>query len=1305
MKRHASMNRIYRLVWSEVTHTWIAVAENAKGHGKSISGRKLIAAALALLSPIALSSLAGAAPSGGQVVLGAGSIAQSGTVTTINQTSQNLSLNWQGFNVGAQETVNFVQPSASAIAVNRIFDTNGSQILGNLNANGQVYLINPNGVLFGAGAQVNVGGLVASTLGFDDADLGSAARSFAGIGTGSVVNQGNLRGGYVALLGNSVSNTGTITANSGTAALGAGSAVTLTFAGNKLVKMQVDQSTLNNQATNGGLIRADGGTVLMSAGAKNALLASVVNNTGVIEARSVQNVNGTIVLDGGNIGEVSNSGILDASGKSAGETGGTVKVLGGQVDVLAGASVDVSGDAGGGTALFGGNYQGKGPEQNAKTANVAAGASIDADALTGGNGGKIVVWSDGHTTVDGTFSARGGAIDGDGGFVETSGKKLTIGANTRVNTLAPKGKVGDWLLDPTDFTIYSGGTGDILDTTLITNLGGGNITILSSSGGSGTNGDIILNSDVWVQWGAATTLTLSAYRHVNVNGWLDTIGAGGSGSIVLRADNTGIGTGTVNIATGISSGGTSLIATQGVGSTTIYTNAPSSTTGYKADGPADCATGSFCGTFNVYQLVRADTAGVVNNKTYDGGTTATMQTAFGLVGTPAGATLTAGTATFDTKNVGTGKTVTFSGYSAGGTVGLAGGVTATYYLSNQPGSKTANITAANLTVTGVTAGNKTYDATTAATLGGTAAVAALGGDTVTVGGTGSGTFADKNVANGKAVTVTGYTLGGADAGNYTIVQPVGVTANITAANLTVTGVTAGNKTYDGTTAATLGGVAAVSALGSDTVTVGGTGSGTFANKNVGNGKSVTVTGYTLGGADAGNYTVVQPTGVTANITQAAITVSGITVGNKTYDATTAATVNTAGAVFTGKVGGDTVTVSATGTFSDKNVANGKTVTLASSYGGADAGNYTITDQATTTANITPANLTVTGVTAGNKTYDTTTAATLGGTAAVTALGSDTVTVGGTGSGTFADKNVANGKAVTVTGYTLGGADAGNYTIVQPVGVTANITAASLSVTGIIADSKVYDGTTTATLSGTATVFALGGDTVTVGGAGSGTFANKNVGTGKTVTIAGYTLGGADAGNYTIVQPGGTANITAKALTLSGITAGNKTYDGTTTATVNAAGAVFTGLVGGDTVTVGATGTFSDKSVANGKTVTLASSYGGADAGNYAITDQASTTANITPKAMSVSGIVGNNKVYDGTTAATANTVGATLTGLVGGDTVTVSATGTFADKNVANGKTVTLASSYGGADAGNYAITDQANTTANITPKALTLGG
>jgi filamentous hemagglutinin family protein len=158
---------------------------------------------------------AGGGPSGGQVVSGVGSIQQSGATTTIRQGSPTLQLNWQSFNVGAGQTVDFVQPGSNSLAVNRILGSTPSAILGKLNANGQVWLINPNGVLFGPSARVNVGGIVASTLDVDPGSLSSNTRRFSGSGQGSVVNQGTITaadGGYVALLGNRVSNQGVISA-------------------------------------------------------------------------------------------------------------------------------------------------------------------------------------------------------------------------------------------------------------------------------------------------------------------------------------------------------------------------------------------------------------------------------------------------------------------------------------------------------------------------------------------------------------------------------------------------------------------------------------------------------------------------------------------------------------------------------------------------------------------------------------------------------------------------------------------------------------------------------------------------------------------------------------------------------------------------------------------------------------------------------------------------------------------------------------------------------------------------------------
>ena len=190
-----------------------------------------------------------------------------------------------------------------------------------------------------------------------------------------------------------------------------------------------------------------------------------------------------------------------------------------------------------------------------------------------------------------------------------------------------------------------------------------------------------------------------------------------------------------------------------------------------------------------------------------------------------------------------------------------------------------------------------------------------------------------------------------------------------------------------------------------------------------------------------------------------------------------------------------------------------------------------------------------------------------------------------------------------------------------------------------------------------------------------------MGTGKTVTVSAITLSdgsnGGLASNYSIsAGQTTTANITAKALTVSGITASNKTYDGNTNSTTDVTSAVYTGLVSGDNFVVAATGTFDNKNVGTGKTVSLSSSYSGSDVSNYSVTNQASTTANITAKTLTVSGITSSDKSYDGSTSATLVTSNILYTGLVNGDSFTGSYTGTFDNKNVGTGKTVTISSSY-----------------------------
>ncbi|MFT7227709.1 MAG: filamentous hemagglutinin family protein, partial [Methylophilaceae bacterium] len=345
-----SLNHAYRLIWSHVLNAWVAVSEATKGHGKSRSGKRLLkrsgaalAASALLLSP----TFTFADQTGGAVVSGAGSITQTTNLTTINQASQTLGLTWDTFNINVGQTVNFIQPNAAALAVNRIFDTNGSRIMGNLNANGQVWLINSNGVFFGAGSQVNVGSILASTLN-PLSNTGDIDQVFGNGGTASVINQGNItaaNGGYVAMLGNKVINEGVITAQMGTVALGAGSKVSLQFNGNKLLGLTVNESTLNNLVENKLLVKADGGLVFMSAGAKDSILASTVNNTGVIEAQTVQNQDGKIILMGGMAAGTTNvAGTLDAS--AAQGNGGFIETSAANVQIAEGTKVTTQAENG-----------------------------------------------------------------------------------------------------------------------------------------------------------------------------------------------------------------------------------------------------------------------------------------------------------------------------------------------------------------------------------------------------------------------------------------------------------------------------------------------------------------------------------------------------------------------------------------------------------------------------------------------------------------------------------------------------------------------------------------------------------------------------------------------------------------------------------------------------------------------------------------------------------------------------------------------------------------------------------------------
>ena len=412
----------------------------------------------------------------------------------INQTSQNAIINWNSFNIGTGETVKFIQPNSSSISLDRVTGGLGpSQIFGTLTANGQVFLINLNGVLIGRGGVINTGGFLATTSGIKNSDFMAGRYNFgiAGRPDASIVNLGRItaaNSGFAALVGPGARNSGVITANLGTVALASGNTFTLDLYGDKLIQLApgdsiaskvIDVSTgkpLSSLVSNDGAIKANGGRILLTAAAARQVVDSVINNTGVLEANTVGTRAGRIVLgaataatkpSGAPRQTVRLSGTVSASGRSKGGTGGTVQVTGENIQVTA-ANIDVSGDAGGGKVLLGGDWGGGKPTlglvnnpsaklessaiPTATTVNVDAATTINASATGSGNGGKVIVWSDAATTFAGTILAGGGALSGTGGFVETSSKGQ-LNFTGQVDTKAPNGAAGTLLLDPADYYI------------------------------------------------------------------------------------------------------------------------------------------------------------------------------------------------------------------------------------------------------------------------------------------------------------------------------------------------------------------------------------------------------------------------------------------------------------------------------------------------------------------------------------------------------------------------------------------------------------------------------------------------------------------------------------------------------------------------------------------------------------------------------------------------------------------------------------------------------------------------------------
>jgi filamentous hemagglutinin family protein len=480
---------------------------------------------------------AAANPQGGTVSAGSAAISNQGTaVMQVDQASDRAVIDWNSFNIAPGETTRFQQPSVSSAILNRIHDQNPPQILGSLSANGIVALVNPNGMVFEQGSQIDVGSLIATTADIPNERFMQGRWLLfgqPGEADAAVVNRGTIsvqEGGLAALVAPQVTNAGVIEAKMGRVALGAGEIFTVDLYGDGLVSLAASDKLREARVEQQGGIRAEGGDVLLTTTEAKRVIDQTVNMDGWVDVSSLTREAGSIVLHAAQ-GTATVSGKLHADGAVG--TGGRLQITGEQVKVGAGAILTAIGTYGGGEIKIGGDYQGGGTTPRAKTTRIDTGATIDASATRQGNGGRVIAWSDERTEFGGLIYVKGGLLGGDGGFVETSSKDVLV-AHGLADASAPYGKGGLWLLDPSNVTIANGagfnasGGGTVnpttdaytVDATTIQTAlrGGTSVTITTTNGGGTEDGDILVdNATIDKNAGGDATLTLKAANNITLD--------------------------------------------------------------------------------------------------------------------------------------------------------------------------------------------------------------------------------------------------------------------------------------------------------------------------------------------------------------------------------------------------------------------------------------------------------------------------------------------------------------------------------------------------------------------------------------------------------------------------------------------------------------------------------------------------------------------------------------------------------------------------------------------------------------------